>query len=230
MSNWLKSGKSAHEELKRDEKAAEQRGKDAVFRYWMEDEEQCEITFLDGDLNDEGLLDVPMYYEHQLKLNGKWGNYFVCIASEDQICPICLDGDNRYLAAVMTVIDHRDHEYKGKHYKDQKRLFVAKRHTIKTLQIIATKRGGLAGCRFDVARTGDKAANVGSLFDFTEKTDVKELMKKYKVEPFDYAKILPYHDADSLRELGIGSAVSGASTEGKQQETTAAGDSYDDEL
>jgi hypothetical protein len=231
MSNWLKRGKVAHETLKQDEKQAERRAADGVYRFYLKDEEQAEITFLDGDLGEDGLLDIPMYYEHQLNLNGKWGNFFVCLADEDEgtECPICVSGDNRYLAAVMTVVDHRKVEYKGKVYQDQKKLFVAKRHTIKTLQIIAAKRGGLAGCRFDVARTGDKAANVGSLFDFTDKQDVADIMKKYKVEPYDYKKILPYHTADQLRELGIGSGT-GAASSGGEQTTTPAGDSYDEDL
>ena len=45
---------------------------------------------------------------------------------------------------------------KGKVIKNTRKLFIAKNQTIKMLTKLAAKRGGLQGCTFDVARTGDK--------------------------------------------------------------------------
>jgi hypothetical protein len=113
---------------------------------------------------------------------------------------------------VFTVIDHRSFTGKdGKVYKDTPKLFVAKKETIKQLQMLGGKRGGLAGCTFDVARTGDKSPSVGSMFDFIEKTPVEDLKKKYVrkndkgvVEtyfvPANYEHECQYRTAEELRE------------------------------
>ncbi len=208
---FLKKGANAHKELEKAEEKAKKQSEGMVFRYWMPNDSEGELTFLDGDLTDDGLLDIVMYYEHQVFMNGKWTNWFVC-TGEDEPCPICEGGDTAALVGAFTVIDHREYKDKqGKTHKNQKRLFVAKRQTIKALQIYATKRDGLAGCTFDVSRSGDQSASVGNIFDFTEKQSLKKLQKKYgkEMEPFDYEEVIEYRKAKDLRKLGFGSVGPG---------------------
>lgn len=208
--SFLKTGKVAQETFAKEELKAEQAQKSKFQRFWMPDGSDTAITFLDGNLAD-GILDIPFYYEHQMHMNGSWKNWFICTQDEEP-CPICEGGHYPSYVGAMTVIDHSEYTSKkdNKVYKDQVRLFVAKKDTIKQLQKLAVKRGGLRGCRFDVSRVGDKAASVGNVFDFTEKLTEDQLKAKYKDtnSPFNYGEILSatYFPAKELRKLGFGSA------------------------
>jgi hypothetical protein len=218
--SYLKKGAQAAKEVSKAETQAEL-NKSKVYRFWLPKDSDARITFLDGDLLPNGLIDGTVYHEHDVKINGKFGNPFVCI-KEYEVCPLCEQGDNSSFVAAFTIIDHRSYEDReGKTVKDTLRLFVCKLDTYKMLQKIATKRGGLAGCTFDVTRTGDKSANVGNMFDFVEKKQVAALLKKYKVEVVDYEKAIPYRDEESLRALGFGSdnsAQYGSKYKGKATE------------
>jgi hypothetical protein len=228
--SFLKKGKAAHAALEKAEAQAEAAAKNRAFRFWLPDKGQTSITFLDGDLDADGMLDIPMYYEHQVFMNGHYRNWFACVA-EDEPCPICEGGDTPMLVGCLTVIDHSEFKDKqGKVRKDEKRLFVAKRKTIQQLQLIAAKRGGLTGCLFDVARTGDKEANVGNMFDFTEKVAPAQLKKKYKenAEPFEYEEVIPHPSAKELRALGFG--TTGVGGEQPPSDSEGTGEEYANDL
>lgn len=216
--SFMKKGKAAQETMAKEEHKAEQKAKGTVMRFWLpKDKDGC-ITFLDGDLKD-GMLDIPFYYEHQVNMNGSWNNHFICTQDEEP-CPVCEGGHSPSYVGVFTVIDHSEYVSKkdGKTYKDQVRLLVAKRDSIKTLQKLAEKRGGLRGCKFDVSRTGDKSPSIGNVFDFTEKLTNAQLSAAYKVkgsdgkvydksQPLNYEELLVgmYMPAKELRKLGFGS-------------------------
>ena len=210
---WAKKGSAAVAEMAKYEKevAIQQEMNKRMWRFWLPEGEEARITFVDGTISADGNIDFFTYYEHNLMLNGKWGNTFVC-TKDVEPCPICEAGDRSSFVGAFTVIDHREFKAKdGKIYKDSPRLFICKKDTIKMLQILGSKRGGLAGCTFDVTRTGEKSASVGSMYDFIEKTAVEELQKKYvrknadgKIETFfvpaDYYKECQYRTAAELRE------------------------------
>lgn len=216
--SFIKKGKAAQETMAKEEHKAEQKSKGSVHRFWLpKDKDGC-ITFLDGDLKD-GMLDIPFYYEHQVNMNGSWNNHFICTQDEEP-CPVCEGGHSPSYVGVFTIIDHSEYVSKkdGKTYKDQVRLLVAKRDSIKTLQKLAEKRGGLRGCKFDVSRTGDKSPSIGNVFDFTEKLTGQQLSKLYtakgadgkvydKSKPLNYEELLVgmYMPAKELRKLGFGS-------------------------
>lgn len=211
---FLKKGKAAAEAFAKEEHKAEQASKNNVFRFWLPKDKEGSITFLDGNLNTDGLLDVPFYYEHNINMNGKWGNFFICTQDEEP-CPICEGGTPPSYVCLMTVIDHSEYVSKkdGQVKKDNVKLLVCKRDSVKMLQKLAVKRGGLRGCRFDVSRTGDKSPSIGNVFDFTEKLTEQQLVAAYKGKEFDksmpinYEKMLGemYMNAKDLRKLGFGS-------------------------
>jgi len=180
-------------------------------------------------------------------MNGSWDNHFVC-TQDIEPCPICEGGDQPSLVGVLTIIDHRIAKSKDgtKTYQDQQRLFVAKKDTIKVLQNLAGKRGGLAGCVFDIMRTGDKSPSVGNQFDFQEKVaDLKSLEVKYtretvdekgvkkvvtKFKPANYETEIVFKPAKELRELGFGHAkVIGGET-GPTESGTGAKPDLDQQL
>lgn len=192
-----------------------------MWRFWMPDGEDRQITFLDGELDEEGMLDIFMFYEHTVRMNGNW-EHFVCTGDVDQSqpCPICAAGERPSFVGVMTVIDHSQHTVKkgqnaGKVIANTRKLFVAKQGTIRQLTKLAVKRGGLAGCTFDVSRTGDKEPAVGNQFDFVQKfASYEEIAQKYglkieEVQPANYEEEIRYRTPAELVELGVGKTLSG---------------------
>lgn len=226
---FLKTGAASAQMAKQAAVEQEQRkeGAGKLYRFWLKENEEARITFVDGELTAEGFLCPPRYYEHNLFLNGSWNNFFVCPEktnpdSKDS-CPLCESPDRPTLVALFTIIDHRQFtsvKDKTKVFKNTKKLLVAKPQTFELLNKIAIKRGGLAGCTFDTSRVGDKSASVGSMFDFVEKKPIEELKALYVVEkidpktnqkvkvvnftPADYEKEIVYRTGDDLRKLGLG--------------------------
>lgn len=205
--SFIKRGAEAKAAMAQEERKVELR-KNQLYRFWLPSDASTSITFLDGQLSD-GILDIPYFHEHQVQLNGSWKNWFICTQDEEP-CPICEGGLSASYVGIFTIIDHSKYTSSrdNKVHKDEPKLFVAKRDTIKLLQLAAQKRGGLRGCTFDVSRVGEKAPGVGSAFDFTEKLTEQQLVAKYKerAKPVDYDKYLAatYQSADELRKLGFG--------------------------
>lgn len=211
------------------EQQKEMQGK--AYRFKMkEGEKGVKITFVDGNLDPEhGVLMPDRCYEHTVEFGGKWFT-FVCpektVPSLKDKCPQCETGKNKAaLVAFFTVIDHRSFTSKdGKNtYTNQRRLFAAKSLTFEELNAQAIKRGGLAGCTFEVRRIGENSAGVGSHFDFETKTPVEVLQQQFlqKIEdphtkktiidtafkPFDYEAELVFRTGDELRKMGIGQSI-----------------------
>jgi len=229
--SFIKRGKAAQQEMAKQQAKAEQASKDKAFRFYLPTGADTSVTFIDGDLNDEGILDIPMFHEHQVHMNGHWRNWFVCVQDEES-CPLCEGGDEPALVGALTIIDHSEWKDKqGNEHKDERKLFIAKFSTIQKLQNMATKRKGLAGCTFDVFRSSDsKSPNVGDQFDFTEKHTKGGLKKKFKdaAEAYDYEEVLTYLPAAELRKLGFG--VTGVGGEKPLDDSGGTGTQYEDDL
>lgn len=219
--SFLKFGASAKaamaQEQAKSDLAKQEFGK--LLRFFMDQDAERKITFLDGEVDDDGMLDVLCYYEHTVNVAGKWQN-FACTSEQEGYCPICAHGDSKStLVWALTVIDHTPYKHdNGKVYVNQRKLFIAKKETVKLLSKIAVKRGGLTGCTFDASRIGEKAARVGTQFDFVEKQSFAEIAKMYslkeeEVVPADYAEEIVYRTGDQLVELGLGKAMTGPGTE-----------------
>lgn len=231
--SWLKKGVASASLAKQQEVEIEKRKaeKGKFWRFWLKDKEEARVTFVDGALSSEGFLLPPRYYEHNLNLNGNYNNFFVCPekTTPGEKCPLCDDGDRPYLAALFTIIDHRVFKGKEKDYNDTPKLLLAKPGTFEILNKIAIKRGGLAGCTFDISRLGgDKSASVGDMFDFVEKTDLDVLKAQYttkvkdektgiiteicKFKPADYDTEIVYRTYDELVALGLSKQAPQVST------------------
>jgi hypothetical protein len=205
--SFLKKGKDARKEAKVVDAQRKQREEEnKVFRFFVKRGTERRITFLDGELDEDGELSMTMYYEHNLYMNGNWRNFFVCTGNEEEPCPICEEGKIPAMVAAFTVVDHTEYtDRNGKTHKDQVVLLLAKRGTQKLLEYQAAKRGGLAGVTFDVARIDeDQSAAVGTSFDFVEKNEVAAVKKKFNVDAFNYESIINYKTPDELRAMGFG--------------------------
>lgn len=237
--SWLKTGKESQKIAEREEaeREAYQDSRGKLFRFLLKDKATAKITFVDGDLTEtpEGsYLLPPRYYEHTKQVNGRWEN-FVCPEKTDPDsgykCPLCAAGDRASLVALFTIIDHREQPSKDgkKVFRDQKRLLVAKPLTMEMLTKMAIKRGGLAGCTFEVTRMGENSASVGSLFEFEEKNPVEKLRAAFVHEveengqkvtktyftPADYEQEIVFRTPEQMiKLLGFTPAVGGMSSPG----------------
>lgn len=228
---FLKKGKEAKEALAKEEAKDDAKNKEYINRFWLPDGGTGQLLFVDGNLDADGLLDIPMLYEHQLHLNGHWRNWFVC-TQDNEPCPMCEGGDTPSYVGVMTVIDMRTH-YVDKHGNEKENkgygkrmLFVAKKNTIKQLNAIASKRNGLTGCLIDVTRSGEKAANVGDVFDVLKKVSKATIVDKFgelEATPFKYEEVFVYKSAKELRKMGFGVSTPIGGEVGVTEETVSAG-------
>lgn len=219
---WMMRGKAAHEAYARDaaEQEVRREAQRRLHRFRIDVNEPARITFLDGALDEDGLLAVPSLYEHSVQLAGRWAT-FVCVGGGAEPCPICDSGRPPALVAAFTVIDHRPYTIRrgpkaGSVVVDQRKLFVAKKSTLAKLQFKASTLQGIDGVTMAVTRldAGDGLSpGVGTEFEFVERTPLDVLAERYGAEgtPANYEQEFPYLPAARLIALGLGRAPTAAS-------------------
>jgi hypothetical protein len=221
LPSFMKTGSASHSAIAHEEAKAKQRQEAAqrTFRFRISQDDldtEHQITFLDGDLDDEGLLVIPTWFEHTVKVAGNWTN-LVCTGGKEP-CPICEAGNTPALVGGLTVIDHTPYTIKngkneGKVIEKSRKLFVAKRGSIGIMQKWASKKGGLRGTTFDVSRTSGKSPSVGDMFDFVDgPKSLKDLVAEFGEElavPADWAEEITYRTRDELIDLGVSGAAGG---------------------
>ena len=150
MSTWYKKGKSGINAAKQAQAEAKTRRDNAgPQRFWLKNDTAGKITF----------LDTPTFFcdEHNIEINGKYGNYVTCIKEMDT-CPACEDGIKSSYILVGTIIDHR--KWVGKDDKvhiHEKKLFVAKgRAQERLIRQIELRDGDLKHHVYEVARGSSK--------------------------------------------------------------------------
>jgi len=201
----FKTGSAAKKAQKVNEKKIAE-ANNRVFRFYLPDGSETKVTFLDGNLNDDGLIE-PMFWEHQMYQGGNWKNWYMCTQDEEP-CPLCEGGSKPYLVVPMTVIDHTEWtDSKKKKHKNERKLFMIKHTTQKVLTKQIKKRKGLYGVTFEISRDGDQSPSVGNSFDYVGKSTKQKLTKmftKENAEPFNYEKVFNYMPAKELRKMGFG--------------------------
>lgn len=212
--SFIKKGSEAQKILAQQEAKAALL-KSQVRRYWIPKGKTTKGTFLDGAVKD-GMLDITYFHQHTVFMNGNYNNWFICTA-DDEPCPVCEGGDSPEYVGALTIVDHGEFTSKqdGKTYKDQVRLFIAKRSTLALLLKRATAKqamGSLAGCTFEISRsTAPKSPAVGDDFVFEDRQSVAKVISTYStkenaVAPLNMEEVLKamYLSADQLRKLGFG--------------------------
>lgn len=166
------------------------------------------------------LLDHPetWLFEHRL-YNGKYSNYFTCI-KERATCPLCITGNNPYLAVVCTAIDTRTiTTQKGTELKNRKVLLVFKGNKVlKTLEKQFFQPGiDLTHRVLTIERdTDSKAPNCGEFFTLGKKVPIEKIASLAGadvkgpdyIKPFNYREILAPKTGAELRAIaGLGNPV-----------------------
>ncbi len=213
------TGAEAQAAIAQEAKRAEEQG-DRAFRFFLPAGGGSIITFLTGFIDAAtGKLDMPTAYEHNLEINKKWYNYYICTQSIEHECAACETESRPYLAHYAVVIDHSKFtDGKGVVRQNELRLLCAKNKSRAQLEQIATQYGGLALRTFNVTRGTDKDAAIGNNFMYLATVESMEELKQgllvdstpehvEKVLNFSpIEKMVPYKTCAELRALGIGPA------------------------
>jgi len=187
-------------------------------RFWLKEGNEALVTFLDN---------TPFFiHEHNLRIGGKWGNYFTCLQEFDN-CPICEAGHRPYFACIYTIIDHSTYKTKaGKEVKNQKKLLVLKRTAYEiimdrkkndldndlTYVVFRTKRH-----KADDPNTGGdwvvkKRLDLATVKRFIP-SDIDVNERDDYLKPFNYIDIFQPKEADALRRIVGGAAPVGSNAD-----------------
>jgi hypothetical protein len=214
--SWLKSGKDstqAYKQAAHNQQQAIAAG-DRMRRFYMSAGEEKTVTFLDGMLDEDGMLGFMSFNEHTIQTGAKKWEEVVCLA-EQEICPACTAGHKSYYVGVFTVINHTPYIIQsgpnaGKKLGDRRELYCAKLGTLRTLQTYAAKWGGLKGWKVEITRVTEKDAKVGNLFQKISHCD--DLVSTFGPElslPADYGKEINFLTAEQMVAAGLGTATTG---------------------
>lgn len=144
--SWYKTGKEGAAKSKQIDKQAQARRELQQLgrRFKLQADSSAKVTF----------LDTPAFFfsEHNLQLDGKWGNHFTCL-SDFGDCPICESGEQASYVVAGTVIDHSTYISKdGTEYRNQKKLMVLKGKARQNILRQTAKKTDLAFKVYEFAR------------------------------------------------------------------------------
>jgi len=214
---WYQTGKQGEEQAEVVQQAIIT-GSAAKRRFFLTPGNEAKVTFLDST----GFW----LYEHNLKLNGKWFNYFTCLQEFDN-CPICDAGHNVSYVCVYTIIDHSKYESKktpGKIITNQKKLMVMKKGAHDKLRDRRDNQcdGDITNCVFRMKRYNQKECSTGEDIMFIKRLDPDILAKLIPADvpaeeredylkPFNYLVLFKPKSAEELRRVVGGATPVGAS-------------------
>lgn len=217
--DWFATGDTGMQKKRSQDALAAARKERGTGRFFLKQGEEALITFL-GD--DKGFY----IWEHNLKINGKWGNFVTC-SKDWKPCPVCEAGFKPTYTAYYTIIDHREFELKqgpnaGKKVKNRKLLYPAKGSAMVVLSDLKKNLKTISGRTFVVKRLSSEDPNCGR--DFTAKGQLtaaqwKALAAAAKVseaelkDDIKYKVVLKPMTDEELSALGFGTSSIGAQEE-----------------
>jgi hypothetical protein len=143
--SWFKRGDEGWDQAKANEEAAKQRrASKGPIRFWLDNDQSAKLTF----------LDTPDFFiaEHNLKIGGKWFNYFTC-RGDIGTCPLCEAGDRPSFNIVGSVINHKPYvDKEGNTHSNQKQLFVARGKAMEHLKKQIARREDLEFAVYELSR------------------------------------------------------------------------------
>ena len=198
MSNFsdLLNKSRGYNSFEKKEAEVEERMKGQVQRFYLPPQKDSKVIFLDDD--------PPIIEEHQLKINGRWTNWFTCRKMLGERCIICDElGDSPYTIGFYTILDLSEYQNKkGETVKNTIKIFAPKFKALQMIKRASQKRGGLTHWVCDIYRSAPDAFNVGDVFEWEEKTDadaIKQLNPDAEVA--NYAEILAPKTNEELKKI-----------------------------
>lgn len=232
--SWHTVGQAGFDRKHQQDKLAEARREKGVPRFYLK--------HTPGDRGEDGpkdnesrvvFLDSAGFwvFEHNLKIDGKWGNFCTC-TKDFQPCEVCSQlGDKPVYTCYFSVIDTRRWPKKdGTISKPRRVLFPAKGSAIEVIEKLKAKHGDLRGLVVDVSRIGDRDPNCGRDFDVVLTKDGKvariDPAKRFPegddAKPFDYMKVLAPPTPDELKGFGVTASVSVGSEDDMDEDVVPA--------
>lgn len=203
MSNeWFQKGEEGLDTARRiQEERASQYG---PHRFWLKPGNSAKVTFLDT----EGFY----FNEHELQINGKWGNFFTCMKDFSE-CALCDGGHKSGYVCAYTVIDHSEYETKtGGKVKNQKKLMIVRPAVMNKLaRRRETLDGDLTYGLFLFSRDSKDECRTGEDIEYIKRLNPKDIVKfKPKdskdtdeefLKPFDYMELFKPKPVEELRKI-----------------------------
>jgi hypothetical protein len=217
--SWFARGAEGMTKKHQIDKMNEMKREKGVPRFFLKStagesgkDNQARIVFL----NTTGFF----IFEHNLKLDNRWGNHFTC-TKDFQPCPICQhSGDKPVFVCYYWVIDTRKFTRKdGTESVHRRVLYPAKGAATQIIEDLKKENGGsLRGLVVDVKRMSDKDPNCGRDFKVIGRLDP---VKKFGVEKvlsekaFDelFMKVLAPPTPEELIAAGVNAQIPVGSAE-----------------
>ena len=229
-------------ERQKAKREARQAQMNAPFRFWMKPGTTREVIIVDE------APDV-FVFEHEIYNKATKERIYTGCVSEWETCPVCeAEGKDPYYALLLTVIDLN--EFKDRNndvHEFSRKLFVVKSGQQKKIIRRYKKtedEGGLRGWVVELSRDGDKDPVIGNDMEFIEQVtedELKDYVRTYKdkegkeheedcSEAFDYDKLFPEPDAESLRAIVGGGSTAGSRKQSREELDDSKGeDGWDSE-
>lgn len=176
MSDWMYSGFDHGLKLQKEQEEVRkswERQRQAPKRFWLNKGAETEVILCDDD--PKGI------YEYNLKLDGKWGNFFTCVRDKTGVDPFLKIQDkiplSRSFVGFLTIIDCTKYvDSKNVERSFTKKLLPMTQKSLAKFAAMKKKRGSLVGWKFSVSRTNDpKSERIGDMWDALEKVDLSSL-------------------------------------------------------
>jgi hypothetical protein len=151
------------------------------WRFWLGPGEEKEIVFLDGDGVFSDREPFP-YYQHQMKIDGNWGNFETCLSGKKagkNLCFLCsprmrkVKTLSRSFVGACTIIVTTPYKIKkgrrkGEKVKNTKMLLCLKPGAMKVVKRLVDKHKVITGARVTAYRPDSESPNTGSVFEIEE--------------------------------------------------------------
>lgn len=191
--NWYSTGFTQTEQAVAESERKKDEQKNAIRRFYLKAQQSKNIVFVD---------DVAFeIWEHNLKLNGQWGNYFTCIGEKNG-CPLCA-AKRPYYVSFFTVLDLDGWVDKKGHVQGKNALLLFPAKVDVSVSIKHQKElrpdKTLVGCQFNVLRNSSKDYSTGSQFSFIKAFDRAYTLNKY--QPANYQEILKPWPIERLQAI-----------------------------
>jgi hypothetical protein len=210
---WFTKGEAGFERKHQQDKFSAMRKEKGAPRFYLKDKPgDHEEGFGPSNAARIVFLDSAGFWihEHNLKLDGKWGNFFTCV-KDFAPCEICNQlNDKSIYTCYFTVIDTRKFPKKDSSIsKFRKVLLPAKGAAIDVIENLRKTHGDLRGLVVDVKRLSDRDPNCGRDYNVVIKDGAVyriDPSKRFEGDasvPYDYMKILAPPSNEELAITGV---------------------------
>lgn len=159
-------GSIAHGFAEEEAKAkSKNKDKSIPYRFYVKKNHSAEVMILDAEFDGQ---DNFSRQEHNLMINGKYGNYEPChLSGGSDSCPHCEAGSKSYMVMLLTVIELTPYQNgKGETIDYSRRILQIKRGSFSKFasiaQAVIAEHGTLRGTVLNLSRgDDDKSPNIG---------------------------------------------------------------------